>query len=40
MEAPPYHEAFKMFDEEVLKALQLQYIAPDDVVLSPKLLKH
>lgn len=23
----PYHEAFKMFDEEVLKALQLQYIA-------------
>lgn len=36
----PYHEAFKMFDEEVLKALQLQYIAPDDVVLSPKLLKH
>lgn len=36
----PYNEAFKMFDEEVLKALQLQYIAPDDVVLSPKLLKH
>lgn len=36
----PYHEAFKMFDEEVLKALQLRYIAPDDVVLSPKLLKH
>ncbi len=34
----PYIEACKYFDTEVIKALQLRYVAPDDVVLTPKLL--
>ncbi len=35
----PYELACRTYDPETLKALQLRYIAPDDVVLSPKLLK-
>jgi len=35
----PYELACHTYDPETLKALQLRYIAPDDVVLSPKLLK-
>lgn len=36
----PYLEACKRYDEKVIKALQLRYITPDEVVLTPKLLKH
>ena len=36
----PYLQACRTYDEEVIKALQLRYIAPDDVVLTPKLLKQ
>ena len=36
----PYLEASRTYDEEVIKALQLRYIAPDDVMLTPKLLKQ
>lgn len=36
----PYAEACKWYDEEVLKALQLRYVAPDQVMLTPKLLKR
>lgn len=36
----PYLEACKTYDEETITALQLRYIAPDDVMLTPKLLKH
>lgn len=35
----PYELACRIYDPETLKALQLRYVAPDDVVLSPKLLK-
>ena len=35
----PYELACRTYDPETLKALQLRYVAPDDVVLSPKLLK-
>lgn len=35
----PYELALKTFGPEVLKKLQLRYVAPDDVTLSPKLLK-
>lgn len=36
----PYLEACKIYDEETITALQLRYVAPDDVMLTPKLLKH
>ncbi len=36
----PYLEASRCFEPEVIKALQLRYVAPDDVMLSPKLLRH
>ena len=36
----PYLEACKIYDEETIAALQLRYVAPDDVMLTPKLLKH
>ncbi len=35
----PYEPAYRTYNPETLKVLQLRYIAPDDVVLSPKLLK-
>lgn len=36
----PYLEAHKLYDPEIMNALQLRYIAPDEVVLTPKLLKR
>ncbi len=35
----PYLESCRTFDEDVIKALQLRYVAPDEVMLTPKLLK-
>ncbi len=35
----PYLESCRHFDEDVIKALQLRYVAPDEVTLTPKLLK-
>ena len=35
----PYELAFKTFGAETLQKLQLRYVAPDEVTLSPKLLK-
>lgn len=35
----PYLEACKRYSEDVINALQLRYVAPDDVMLTPKLLK-
>lgn len=35
----PYELAVKTFGTEVLEKLQLRYVAPDEVTLSPKLLK-
>lgn len=36
----PYDMALDHFDEDTLKRLQLRYVAPDEVTLTPKLLKH
>lgn len=36
----PYLDAYKLYGEEILNALQLRYVAPDEVVLTPKLLKR
>ena len=36
----PYRLALKKYGPEILEALQLKYVAPDDVILSPKLLKY
>lgn len=36
----PYLEACRTYDEETMNALQLRYVAPDDVVMTPKLLKR
>ena len=36
----PYEMALRTFGEETLKKLQLRYVAPDEVTLSPKLLKQ
>ena len=36
----PYELALKYLGENTLKKLQLRYIAPDQVTLSPKLLQH
>lgn len=36
----PYEMAVQTFGEDVVKKLQLRYVAPDEVTLSPKLLKH
>ncbi|TCS78623.1 hypothetical protein EDD59_111153, partial [Muricomes intestini] len=33
-------ESYSLFGPDVIKALQLRYIAPDEVVLTPKLLRH
>ena len=35
----PYELALQTFGEETVKKLQLRYVAPDEVTLSPKLLK-
>ena len=35
----PYEMALQTFGEETVKKLQLRYVAPDEVTLSPKLLK-
>ena len=35
----PYETAVKTWDPETLQKLQLRYVAPDEVTLSPKLLK-
>lgn len=35
----PYQLSLKKFGPEILRALQLKYVSPDDVTLSPKLLK-
>ncbi len=35
----PYQLSLKRFGPEILRALQLKYVAPDDVTLTPKLLK-
>lgn len=36
----PYLEAHKLYDSEIMNALQLRYIPPDKVTLTPKLLKR
>jgi IS30 family transposase len=36
----PYLEAHKVYGEELMNALQLRYITPDKVMLTPKLLKR
>jgi len=36
----PYLEAYKLYGSEIMDALQLRYVAPDEVVLTPKLLKR
>jgi len=36
----PYEMALQTFGEDIVKKLQLRYVAPDEVTLSPKLLKH
>ena len=35
----PYEMAVQTFGEDIVKRLQLRYVAPDEVTLSPKLLK-
>jgi len=35
----PYELAIKTLGVETLQKLQLRYVAPDEVTLSPKLLK-
>ena len=35
----PYQASLEKFGLEILRALQLKYIPPDDVILTPKLLK-
>lgn len=35
----PYQASLKKFGPEILRALQLKHIPPDDVILTPKLLK-
>lgn len=35
----PYELSLKKFGPDILRALQLKYVAPDDVTLTPKLLK-
>ena len=35
----PYQLSLEKFGPEILRALQLKYIPPDDVILTPKLLK-
>ena len=36
----PYDAAFDYYDEDTLRRLQLRYVAPDEVTLTPKLLLH
>lgn len=36
----PYQMAVRLIGEDVLKKMQLRYIAPDEVTLSPKLLRN
>lgn len=36
----PYEMAVKLIGPEILKKMQLRYIAPDEVTLSPKLLRN
>ena len=36
----PYQASLEKFGPEILRALQLKYIPPDDVILTPKLLKY
>lgn len=35
----PYEMASQTFGEDIIRKLQLRYVAPDEVILSPKLLK-
>lgn len=35
----PYELSLKKFGPDIIRALQLKYVAPDDVTLTPKLLK-
>ena len=35
----PYKLALKKYGPDILEALQLKFIVPDEVILSPKLLK-
>ena len=35
----PYRLSLERFGPEILRALQLRYVAPDDVTLTPKLIK-
>ena len=37
--AEPYQMALEAFGEETLKALQLRPVAPDEVTLTPKLIR-
>ncbi len=37
--ATPYDLSLQKFGPEILRALQLKYVAPDEVTLTPKLLK-
>ena len=37
--ATPYQSALERYGEDVLKALQLKPVPPDDVILKPELLK-
>jgi len=36
----PYDVALETYGEDILNALQLRRIAPDEVALSPKLISH
>ena len=36
----PYQAASESFSEDILKALQLRPIAPDEVTLTPKLIRY
>ena len=36
----PYDAALEVFGENILKALQLKRISPDEVTLTPKLIRY
>lgn len=35
----PYEKAHRLYGKRILDKLQLRYVAPDEVTLTPKLLK-
>ena len=39
-DSTPYLEARKLYDPETMDTLQLRYATPDEVMLTPKLLKR